>query len=213
MNTTAEVWKPVVGYEGHYEVSNHGRVRSLDRVVVMKDGRKKTLKGIVRKQQTLPHGYKTLKLGLNGRLKAHYPHRLVLEAFIGPCPDGMETCHNNGNPEDNHLENLRWDTVAANNRDVIMHGNHNHYGKTHCIRGHAFTSTNTRVDKSGHRWCRECCRGRKWEKSDAQLYSGSCGKGHAFTRENTYVKRNGQRQCRECQKIWEKSRTRSRASK
>lgn len=49
-------------------------------------------------------------------------HRLVLEAFVGPCPDGMECCHNNGDPADNRLENLRWDTISSNRADRIKHG-------------------------------------------------------------------------------------------
>lgn len=49
-------------------------------------------------------------------------HRLVLEAFVGPCPPGMECCHNNGNPADNRLENLRWDTRSANCLDAVQHG-------------------------------------------------------------------------------------------
>lgn len=49
-------------------------------------------------------------------------HRLVLETFIGPCPDGMECCHNNGDPVDNRLGNLRWDTHFNNVQDSIKHG-------------------------------------------------------------------------------------------
>lgn len=53
-------------------------------------------------------------------------HRLVLEAFVGPCPDGMECCHNNGVRSDNRLENLRWDTRKANGQDRIKHGTQLH---------------------------------------------------------------------------------------
>jgi hypothetical protein len=49
-------------------------------------------------------------------------HRLVLEAFVGPCPIGMECCHNDGDPTNNRLENLRWDTHRANGRDASLHG-------------------------------------------------------------------------------------------
>lgn len=49
-------------------------------------------------------------------------HRLVLETFVGPCPDGMECCHNNGIKDDNKLENLRWDTKSNNQKDSIKHG-------------------------------------------------------------------------------------------
>jgi len=60
-----------------------------------------------------------------GRKKKACVHRLVLLAFIGPCPDGMEACHNNGNPADCRLENLRWDTSAANEADKAKHGTAN----------------------------------------------------------------------------------------
>lgn len=49
-------------------------------------------------------------------------HRLILEAFVGPCPPGMEACHWNGNPTDNRLENLRWDTPQENTNDKYRHG-------------------------------------------------------------------------------------------
>ncbi len=58
------------------------------------------------------------------RIKKKYAvHRLVLEAFVGPCPDGMEACHfPDRNPENNRISNLRWDTKAANQADRIIHG-------------------------------------------------------------------------------------------
>ena len=57
-----------------------------------------------------------------GRRSNHMVHRLILEAFVGPCPEGMEACHNDGDPENNRPENLRWDTRAENCRDKIRHG-------------------------------------------------------------------------------------------
>ena len=57
-----------------------------------------------------------------GRIYHRRICRLVLEAFVGPCPEGMEACHNNGDPADNRLENLRWDTRSANALDAVRHG-------------------------------------------------------------------------------------------
>ena len=57
-----------------------------------------------------------------GRIKKYNVHRLVLEAFVGGCPDGHEGCHNDGNPANNHLSNLRWDTPKANWEDRKRHG-------------------------------------------------------------------------------------------
>jgi hypothetical protein len=63
-----------------------------------------------------------LRASSPGRETTHLVHRLVLEAFVGPCPEGMEACHNNGDPADNRLENLRWDTRSANAKDKVRHG-------------------------------------------------------------------------------------------
>lgn len=60
-------------------------------------------------------------LYIDGEGCRRYVHHLVLEAFVGPCPDGMEACHNNGNGLDNRLENLRWDTHDNNMYDSIVH--------------------------------------------------------------------------------------------
>jgi len=63
-------------------------------------------------------------------------HRFVLEIFIGPCPKGMESCHNNGNKLDNRLENLRWDTLHNNIKDSVKHGTHrslHQYGENSAV--------------------------------------------------------------------------------
>lgn len=67
--------------------------------------------------------YRFVFIRLDGsKPKAYMIHRLVLEAFVGPCPRGHEACHNNGNPADNRLENLRWGTREDNLRDIVRHG-------------------------------------------------------------------------------------------
>ena len=69
-------------------------------------------------------GYPMVILYENGRTCNRRIHRLVLETFIGPCPNGMEACHNNGNKADHHLRNLRWDFLRNNTLDAIKHGTH-----------------------------------------------------------------------------------------
>ena len=59
-----------------------------------------------------------------GHRKMQYIHRLVLEVFVGPCPEGKECCHGNGDCQDNRLENLRWATRSENIRDAVKHGTH-----------------------------------------------------------------------------------------
>lgn len=61
-------------------------------------------------------------LRVGNRYIFSYVHRLVLEAFVGPCPFGMEGCHNDGDPTNNNLVNLRWDTHKNNEKDKIKHG-------------------------------------------------------------------------------------------
>src|SRR6185312_7030300 len=70
-------------------------------------------------------GYIMVSLFKDGSQFVRYAHRLVLEAFVGPCPDGMECCHNDGNPANNRVENLRWDTTSANQLDREAHGTSN----------------------------------------------------------------------------------------
>lgn len=74
---------------------------------------------IIKQYKTLD-GHLQISLGHKNRHKLI--HRIVLETFIGPCPEGMECCHKNGNPADNRLENLRWDTRSNNRKDDYLLG-------------------------------------------------------------------------------------------
>jgi len=71
------------------------------------------------------YGHLVVSLCQNGKCYQRLVHRLVLEAFVGPCPPGMECCHYNGNSADNRLENLRWDTRSNNQKDRWIHGTSN----------------------------------------------------------------------------------------
>lgn len=70
--------------------------------------------------------YQQVVLCIDGRQITRKVHHLVLEAFDRPCPWGMECCHNDGNPSNNCLRNLRWDTSKNNNADKHQHGTVNH---------------------------------------------------------------------------------------
>lgn len=141
MNAT---WKPVVGYEGTYEVSDQGDVRRVGGVV---------LKPYIDREL---RAHVTLSVG--GRRRLFGIHRLVLTAFVGPCPDGMGGCHWDGDGTNNRLANLRWDTRSENQRDKVRHGRHPMAKRTHCKNGHEFTPANTWRRKSGARGCRACQR-------------------------------------------------------
>lgn len=108
-----EIWKPVLGYEGIYSVSSFGNVRN--------DITKKP------KYPTITTGDPRPYIGLwrNNKIKIFRIHTLVISAFIGPKPEGMECCHNDGNPQNNHIDNLRWDTSKNNHADKIRHGTTN----------------------------------------------------------------------------------------
>lgn len=118
-----EVWRAIPGKEGEYEVSDRGRVRSLDRTnTYVANGKVKTrrLRGRLLRLGTVEAGYRNVFLGIetNTRLV----HHLVLEAFVGPCHLGMECRHLDGIPSNNALGNLCWGTSLENSDDMIRHG-------------------------------------------------------------------------------------------
>ncbi len=113
MTDAPECWLSIAGFEGIYEVSDLGRVRSLDRMEPWMD-RTRRRRGCVLRTSPGEYGHLTVNLYRNGVARHHGVHRLVLEAFVGPCPEGMEGCHVNSDPGDNRLENLKWDTPKNN---------------------------------------------------------------------------------------------------
>lgn len=161
----AEKWLPVAGYEGLYEVSDSGRVRSLERVVPMTNHwtgeviqrpvRARMLRVftvVTRNGRT----YNAVTLSNRNQRKRVFVHHLVLEAFVGPRPAGLECCHLDDDGENNLLSNLRWDTKSANIRDQVRNGRHYEAQKTHCSNQHEFTPENTYQRSDGGRTCRKC---------------------------------------------------------
>ena len=117
---TSEIWKPIAGHDG-YEVSNLGRVRSLDRTIKRRPSNMQPRGAIVRlKGRLISPGTSSSghSLVMLGRGAPRLVHRLVLEAFIGPCPDGKEALHFDDVKSHNHLENLRWGTRSENLIDM-----------------------------------------------------------------------------------------------
>ena len=156
-----EQWKPVYGYEGIYEVSSHGRVRSLDRVVTYSDGRVRHYKGkVLHATPKKRGGYPVVCLYSQDKGQIRTVHSLVAETFIGPRPEGTEVCHNDGDPANSRLDNLRYGTSRENKLDTVRHGTDRDAAKTHCPRGHRLSAENLRPSsaKRGKRQCLACAR-------------------------------------------------------
>lgn len=117
----AEVWKKVVGYEGAYEVSSLGRVRSIARLISRIGLGSQMIKPRIMRQSIDKVGRPRVGLCVNGILRTRRVHQLVAEAFIGPRPDGLVICHDDGNPAHNTPENLRYDTQRSNMADRAAH--------------------------------------------------------------------------------------------
>lgn len=119
-----EIWKDIPGYEGRYQVSSLGRVRSLDRTYVRVQNGKEIrcpLRGRVLRQ-TNNHRIPYLTVTLSPEWKSARVHKLVAIAFLGDCPEGMEICHIDGNVFNNAVSNLRYGTHTENIADMVKHG-------------------------------------------------------------------------------------------
>lgn len=119
-----EIWKSIFGWSGRYEVSNLGRVRSVDRRYrTAKYGGLVSFKGRVLKKNISKKGYSIAILSKPAhKTRCFNVHTLVLRAFKGRCPRGQECCHNNGKRADNRAGNLRYDTRSNNALDRHKHG-------------------------------------------------------------------------------------------
>jgi len=121
MSVQSEIWKYLPGWEGMYQVSNYGQIRSMPRPGRTQFGGR-MYGGNVLKAILCSNGYLAVNLTDKGKRKQVMLHRAVLEAFCGMPPVGMEACHNNGLRTDNRLWNLRWDTRKNNHADKKKHG-------------------------------------------------------------------------------------------
>jgi len=112
-----EEWKEISGYL-NYDISNLGNVRSW------KKGRygSREKPRIIKQTLNKPLNRYYVMLSLKGGIKNLCTHTLVAKAFIGPRPDGMDCCHNDGNCINNRVDNLRYDTRKGNFNDMIKHG-------------------------------------------------------------------------------------------
>lgn len=142
--TAVEEWRTVADAPD-YEVSNLGRVRS---------NKGKTPR--VLSSGANGWGYSTHTLYVHGETTFTYAHTLVLAAFVGPRPAGMDARHLDGNPGNNRLDNLAYGTRAENMQDKRRHGTNVNLNKTHCPSEHPYDEANTYVTPEGWRHCRTC---------------------------------------------------------
>ncbi|HJU45702.1 MAG TPA: NUMOD4 motif-containing HNH endonuclease [Chitinophagaceae bacterium] len=115
-------WKPVNGYEGLYEISQDGNIRSIERIVVTRSGVKRKLKGKLIKSRTNNCSYVEVRLSKNGIDTTCFIHRLLVEAFIGRIEEGFEVNHKDGNPQNNRLDNLEIVTHSQNIKHAYDNG-------------------------------------------------------------------------------------------
>lgn len=175
-----EIWKDIPGYEGMYQVSNMGRVMSMD---YMHTGKRK-----IRKLGTTRDGYNIVELWLNGENKTYLVHRLVWIAFNGPIPEGMEVNHISEDKTDSSLSNLNLLSKSQNirwgTRTERMVKNRTGYGKPKTVYQYDLEGNFIREWESGCEIRRQlgysqgniasCCRGEldkaygyKWKYKDA----------------------------------------------
>lgn len=136
INTEEEVWKAVVGFDGAYEVSNKGRVRSLDRYRTTKSGKQSFVKGSGILSQRNKRGYREVELSYNGNGKNHMVHRLVCKAFYDNPENKPQVNHINGIKHDNNVENLEWVTAKENMDHAIRTGLATNPTKGHFLSNH-----------------------------------------------------------------------------
>ncbi len=132
-----EVWTDIPEYEGLYQLSDKDRVRSLTRHIVDTLGHEYTLPGRLKKLTRSDSGYLVVILHKKGKARTFCLHSLKLLTYVGPCPEGMEARHLDGDSSNNRLENLEWSSHQDNINDKYDHGTmtSNLLGNSHKLKG------------------------------------------------------------------------------
>lgn len=160
-----ERWRPVVGWVGFYEVSDLGGVRSVDRVMrnTRHPGYVRNLRGRPIRSSPDRHGYPYVTLSRDGRATTVKVHTLVLRAFTGPPPEGMEARHLDDDPANPRWSNLVWGTRSENILDQVLRGTHVTASRTHCPLEHPLATPNLDPGHArlGRRQCLACVQAHK----------------------------------------------------
>lgn len=169
--TAPERWLPVPDWEGLYEASSHGKARSLDRMAMTGRAGMKLRPGRILKPRKNPHGgYLYVNFSRPGFRQTFQVHVLVMLTFAGPCPEGKQVRHLDGDPGNNRWApgdsedevraaggNLIYGTAKENAEDRDRrHGTNHELNLTHCPQEHEYTPENTYVTPAGHRQCKTC---------------------------------------------------------
>lgn len=147
--------RPIPGHPG-YAATSDGRIISY------RSGKRREL----RPSCDARYGHRPIELGAGNR---GYVHRLMLETFVGPCPPGMECRHLDGNPANNHIENLRWGTRKENIHDAMKHGTH------YCKKQNGELSRFAKLKELDVRWIRYLRKAGIHVKDLAEVYGVSKG--------------------------------------
>ena len=159
-----EEWLPIPGWEGAYEGSSLGNIRSVERAVTDKIGRVRTFPSKVLKPRPGVKGQPFVNLCRDGACKNYTPGSLVALTFHGPRPEGEVVRHLNDDPWDNRPENIKYGAQRENVWDCIANGNHSELSKTHCPRRHELHDGNITEAgrRRGFRDCLACNRARAY---------------------------------------------------
>lgn len=170
MVATLEEWLPVRGFEGYYEVSNLGRVKSVERYVKGRTGTPKIVRERIMSVHLTKHGYARVELNKENKAKKYTVHSLVANTFIAkPDGDNLIVRHGVNGVSDNSVDNLSWGTHSDNEYDKQRDGTNPLVNRTRCPRNHPLISINLRPNKKG-RECLACSRARAYlQKHDEDM--------------------------------------------
>jgi NUMOD4 motif/HNH endonuclease len=152
-----ERWLPIPGYEGIYEASDLGAIRSLPRPGT---------RGGLMHTWINAGGYPTVGLRRDGQLVTWQVHKLIALTFIGECPEGELVRHRDGVHANVSAANLEYGTPGQNNLDTVRHGRNHNANKTHCVAGHDY-AVHGAPRATGGRRCRQCKRDKQKRKAAA----------------------------------------------
>lgn len=170
----AELWKQIEGYDGWYEVSDLGRLRSYFHRGCNID--RKIIPTIMKQTTRNKYGHLRVVLYKNKESKGASVHRLVAIAFLGPCPRGMECAHIDGNPSNNAASNLVWVTHKENLSHRSLHGT--------ALRGE--TANGAKLTENQVREIRYLCANGQKQRDIAAIYNVAQGQISLIHRRETW---------------------------